>query len=106
MKRIILLAIALTAMAFIKAQTSQRLPEYDQARKFTEQKLKTMLFSTQVRPHWMPSGEGFWYEYKTSKGTEWIYVNPSRKEKKPQIIPTPRYRFSELTREIRRFSPK
>lgn len=83
MKRIILLAIALTAMAFIKAQTSQRLPEYDQARKFTEQKLKTMLFSTQVRPHWMPSGEGFWYEYKTSKGTEWIYVNPSRKEKKP-----------------------
>uniref|UniRef100_UPI0022E74819 hypothetical protein n=1 Tax=Phocaeicola massiliensis TaxID=204516 RepID=UPI0022E74819 len=33
-------------------QAQERLPEYLQAEKFTQEKLNTMLFSTVVDPHW------------------------------------------------------
>ena len=59
----------------LKAQ--ERLPEYLQAEKFTQDKLKTMLFSTTVDPHWFQQGNNFWYEYKTSEGTFWYVVNPN-----------------------------
>lgn len=59
----------------------ERLPEYLQAEKFTGEKLKTMLFSTTVDPHWFQTGNCFWYEYKTSEGTFWYVVNPSSRSK-------------------------
>ncbi|MGN1218603.1 MAG: DPP IV N-terminal domain-containing protein, partial [Phocaeicola sp.] len=63
------------------AVAQERLPEYLQAEKFTESKLKNMLFSTMVDPHWFQNGNGFWYEYKTSEGKFWYVVNPSQKKK-------------------------
>lgn len=65
------------------AQTvsQERLPEYLQAEKFTGEKLRNMLFSTTVDPHWFQNGNSFWYEYKTSEGTFWYVVNPSQKKK-------------------------
>ena len=63
------------------AVAQERLPEYLQAEKFTEDKLKNMLFSTMVDPHWFQNGNGFWYEYKTSEGKFWYVVNPSQKKK-------------------------
>ena len=63
------------------AVAQERLPEYLQAEKFTEDKLKNMLFSTMVDPHWFQNGKGFWYEYKTSEGTFWYVVTPSQKKK-------------------------
>lgn len=65
--------------ATLKAQ--ERLPEYLQAEKFTQDKLRTMLFSTHVDPHWFQQGNCFWYEYKTSQGTFWYVVNPSARAK-------------------------
>lgn len=65
--------------ATLKAQ--ERLPEYLQAEKFTQDKLRTMLFSTHVDPHWFQQGNSFWYEYKTSQGTFWYVVNPSARTK-------------------------
>lgn len=52
-----------------------RLPGYVQAEKFTVDKLKTMLFSTTVEPHWYPTGSKFWFTYKTSDGTQWYVVD-------------------------------
>ena len=63
----------------MKAQ--ERLPEYIQAEKFTQDKLGTMLFSTTVDPHWFQQGNCFWYQYKTSEGTFWYVVNPSTRSK-------------------------
>ena len=63
----------------LKAQ--ERLPEYLQAEKFTQDKLRTMLFSTTVDPHWFQQGNNFWYEYKTSEGTFWYVVNPTARTK-------------------------
>lgn len=59
----------------------ERLPEYLQAEKFTGAKLKTMLFSTTVDPHWFQKGNCFWFEYKTSEGTFWYVVNPASRSK-------------------------
>ena len=61
----------------------ERLPEYLQAEKFTQDKINTMLFSTTVDPHWFQKGNCFWYEYKTSDGTQWYVVDPSKKVKRP-----------------------
>lgn len=65
------------------SQSSERLPGYVQAERFTKEKLNTMLFSTTVDPHWFQNGNSFWYEYKTSNGNAWYVVNPSAKSKHP-----------------------
>ena len=65
----------------IGAQAQERLPEYLQAEKFTSDKLRTMLFSTTVDPHWFQQGNSFWYTYKTSEGTFWYVVNPNTRSK-------------------------
>ena len=59
-----------------------RLPGYLQAEKFTLEKLRTMLFSTTVDPHWFQQGNSFWYDYKTSEGKFWYVVNPSARSKR------------------------
>ena len=79
MKRMFMMALAVMGLmgtsTALKAQ--ERLPEYLQAEKFTQDKLRTMLFSTTVDPHWFQQGNNFWYEYKTSEGTFWYVVNPN-----------------------------
>ena len=83
MKRMFMMALAVTGLmgtsTALKAQ--ERLPEYLQAEKFTQDKLRTMLFSTTVDPHWFQQGNNFWYEYKTSEGTFWYVVNPTARTK-------------------------
>ena len=82
MKKILITILALASLA-AGMHAQERLPEYLQAEKFTQAKLNTMLFSTTVDPHWFQKGNCFWYEYKTSDGTQWYVVDPSKKVKKP-----------------------
>ena len=83
MKRMFMMALTVAGLlgtsTVLKAQ--ERLPEYLQAEKFTQDKLRTMLFSTTVDPHWFQQGNSFWYEYKTSEGTFWYLVNPTARTK-------------------------
>ena len=83
MKRLFNLLI-LSAGLFLTTsgvQAQNRLPEYLQAEKFTSEKLRTMLFTTTVDPHWFQQGNSFWYTYKTSEGTFWYVVNPNTRSK-------------------------
>ncbi len=82
MKKFLLFFWSLTVFTIVSAQTYDYLADYNQARKFTADKLSSMLFSTKVLPHWTPQGNQFWYEYKTSKGNIWFIVNPAKKTKK------------------------
>ena len=50
-----------TTVSVAKAQ--ERLPEYLQAEKYTQEKLNTMLFSTVVDPHWFQKGNNFWFDF-------------------------------------------
>jgi hypothetical protein len=65
------------------AFAQDRLPGYTQARKFTNENLKNMLFSTTVDPHWTPDGKSFWYSYKTGNGTSWYVVDATTRRKRP-----------------------
>lgn len=56
---------------------------YELAERFAGSKLKNMLFSTSVDPHWLKSGNKFWYSYKTGEGTKWWIVDPVARTKKP-----------------------
>ncbi len=84
MKKLLCAALAAAGMigfGSVQTEAQERLPEYLQAEKFTQNKISTMLFSTMVDPHWFGDGKSFWYEYKTSEGTFWYVVNPAAKTK-------------------------
>lgn len=55
---------------------------YELAARFSPDKMSKMVFSTSVSPHWLKKSDRFWYEYKTSEGTNWYLVDPVRKTKK------------------------
>ncbi len=83
MKRFLIMILAAASFSAAAAYAQERLPEYLQAEKFTQSKLNTMLFSTTVDPHWFQKGNCFWYEYKTSDGTQWYVVDPVKKTRTP-----------------------
>ena len=56
---------------------------YELAARFSPDKLKKMIFSTSVDPHWMKKSDRFWYEYETSQGKKWVLVDPIRRTKTP-----------------------
>lgn len=56
---------------------------FELAERFTAPKLRNMLFSTTVDPHWFKSGDKFWYSYKTGEGTRWYVVDPAARSRKP-----------------------
>lgn len=80
MKKMLLLAVLSVLCTFGAAQ--ERLPEYLQAEKFTQEKLNNMLFSTKVTPNWMQKGSKFWYEYKTTQGTNWYIVDAATRSQR------------------------
>ena len=81
-KKFLFLAALIAGMGHtVSAGAQERLPEYLQAEKFTGEKLKTMLFSTAVDPHWFQQGNRFWYMYKTSEGVFWYVVDPAAARK-------------------------
>ena len=81
MKRFWMMFVMLGGLFVSGLSAQERLPEYLQAEKFTSDKLRTMLFSTTVDPHWFQQGNSFWYTYKTSEGTFWYVVNPNTRSK-------------------------
>ena len=81
MKKVLATLLILASLGTAGMRAQERLPEYLQAEKFTQDKINTMLFSTTVDPHWFQKGNCFWYEYKTSDGTQWYVVDPSKKVK-------------------------
>ena len=81
-KKFLFLAALVAGMGHtVSVGAQERLPEYLQAEKFTGEKLKTMLFSTAVDPHWFQQGNRFWYMYKTSEGVFWYVVEPAAARK-------------------------
>lgn len=56
---------------------------YELAARFSSEKMKRMVFSTSVDPHWMKNSDRFWYEYETSEGKNWYLVDPTKRTKTP-----------------------
>ena len=43
----------------------------------TAAKVGKLVFDTAVTPHWLSSGDRFWYSYETSQGRRWFLVDPA-----------------------------
>jgi len=55
---------------------------YQLAARFSPAKLRKLVYSTAVDPHWLKLSNRFWYEYETPQGKEWYLVDPAAKTKK------------------------
>jgi dipeptidyl aminopeptidase/acylaminoacyl peptidase len=83
MKKItVLLSCLLLAFSSVAQQPSFK-GNYELAARFSPDKLKKMIFSTSVDPHWMKKSDRFWYEYETTQGKRWVLVDPVRRTKSP-----------------------
>lgn len=85
MRKILLLLLIAGVSIPSFAQRDKRAvkPNYDLAAKFSPQKLRTMIFTTEVRPNWINHSDKFWYQYQTSEGRKWVLVDPATKSKQP-----------------------
>ena len=81
MRKFFMAVCVIGGLCALPAGAQDRLPGYLQAEKFTADKLRNMLFSTYVDPHWFQQGSRFWYQYKTSEGDFWYVVDPDKKRK-------------------------
>ncbi|SDD02007.1 Dipeptidyl aminopeptidase/acylaminoacyl peptidase [Algoriphagus faecimaris] len=81
MQRIIGVITLFFALTIVNAQESVYKGNYELAARFSPEKVRKMIFSTSVSPHWMKKSDRFWYEYETSDGKNWYVVDPVRKTK-------------------------
>ncbi|WP_297335106.1 DPP IV N-terminal domain-containing protein [Algoriphagus sp.] len=81
MQRIIGVIALFFTLAQVQAQEPVYKGNYELAARFSPEKVRKMIFSTSVNPHWMKKSDRFWYEYETSNGKNWYVVDPVRKTK-------------------------
>jgi len=54
---------------------------YELAARWTTAKVGKLVFDTAVTPHWMDSGDRFWYTFENSSGRKFYIVDPAKKTK-------------------------
>jgi len=81
MKKQVFLIVLLFATTLLLAQKTPK-PNYRQAAKYSPANLAKMVHSTTVSPHWLKKGNRFWYDYKTSEGSNYYLVDADKKSKK------------------------
>ncbi|WP_026954739.1 S9 family peptidase [Algoriphagus vanfongensis] len=81
MRKTLLLSGFMLAAVSAFAQEPVYQGNYELAARFSPEKMRKMVFSTSVNPHWMKKSDRFWYEYETSDGKRWYVVDASRKTK-------------------------
>ena len=54
---------------------------YELASQWTPQKVGKLVFDLAVTPHWLDSGDRFWYAFENSKGRRFYLVDPVKKTK-------------------------
>jgi dipeptidyl-peptidase 4 len=58
-------------------------PNFDLGARWTSAKVGKLVFDTSVTPHWMQTGDRFWYSYQTRDGRRFYMVDPFKKAKAP-----------------------
>jgi len=65
-------AVAPVAVAPVKAN-------YELASQWTSAKVGKLVFDLAVTPHWLESGDRFWYTFENSKGRKFYIIDPVKK---------------------------
>src|SRR2546421_11944101 len=61
---------------------------YELAARWTATKVGKMVFDTAVTPHWLDTGDRFWYSYENNKGRRFYLVDTVHKTKALVFDPT------------------
>ena len=77
------LFVALAASSGHAAGTEAKKANYDLASRWTPAKVGKLVFDTSVTPHWLETGDRFWYAFETGQGRKWFIVDPATRSKKP-----------------------
>ena len=77
----VMLLLTLSLLTSLSHAQQTPIPNYDLAARFSPEKMKKMVFSTSVDPHWLKESDRFWYMYETSEGKKWYLVDPVRGSK-------------------------
>ena len=79
----LLLFVSTAALPGRAAGAEARKANYELASRWTAAKVGKLVFDASVQPHWLETGERFWYSYETSRGRKWFIVDPLAGTKKP-----------------------
>ena len=86
MKHLYLVLALVLSTSFLFAQGQQTsktpVPNYRLAAKYSPKNLAKLVHSTSVRPHWLKNGNKFWYQYKTTNGSNYYIVDADKRTKK------------------------
>ncbi len=79
-KKILLffLLICFTVTFAQEETTNVPTPNYRLAAKFSPNNLRKIVHSTTIRPNWLKNGNRFWYQYKTTEGTNYYIVDADK----------------------------
>jgi dipeptidyl-peptidase 4 len=85
MKKILPLILIFISTHFVFAQEQKEnttpTPNYRLAAKYSPTNLAKLVHSTAVRPNWLKSYNKFWYQYKTTEGSNYYIVDPDKRTK-------------------------
>jgi dipeptidyl-peptidase-4 len=79
-----LLALHLPAMAGDSVTTAPapvKKANYELAAQWTASKIGKMIFDVAVTPHWLDSGDRFWYSFESTRGRKFWMVDPAKKSR-------------------------
>ncbi|WP_298265693.1 DPP IV N-terminal domain-containing protein [uncultured Lutibacter sp.] len=78
---IVMSSSIVSAQLYVNEQTTKKVPtpNYRLADKFSPENLAKLVHSTRVNPHWLKKGNRFWYQYKTSEGSNYYLVDADRR---------------------------
>jgi len=74
-------AIAGDTAAAPTASVKVNKANYELAARWTATKVGKMVFDTAVTPHWLDTGDRFWYSFENNKGRRFYLVDPAHKTK-------------------------
>ena len=69
-------------ISLTETSTAPEKANYQLAARFSPAKLRKIIYSTAVDPHWLKLSNRFWYQYETPNGKYWYIVEPALKSKK------------------------
>lgn len=81
-KLVILVSVLVLTLSSFAQNTPIDHANFELAARFSPEKIKKMVFSTSVQPHWLKNSNRFWYEYQTSEGKFYYIVDPVTRTKR------------------------
>jgi dipeptidyl aminopeptidase/acylaminoacyl peptidase len=82
-----LLAASIPALAADAAPAKPAKANYELASQWTAAKIGKLIFDTSVTPHWLDSGDRFWYSFETTRGRRFWMVDPVKKTRNSVFDP-------------------